>query len=121
MFPTASYDIYADRYVPHTDYLRVRGYDFTGAALSMQVRDRKNGGLVCATITPTLVVTTEDSVLISTITWVIPEATMEAMPLDSATPEADVTLWYDIHLTPSGGTKFIPLEGRFIVDAGVTQ
>lgn len=117
MFPTATYPIYADRYVPHADYIDVEGYDFTGATTKMEVRDRKNGGALRATATVTLTVTTTEGVPTTRLAWVIAEATMEAMPVDE---DKEINLFYDFHLTPSGSTKFIPFEGPFVVEAGVT-
>ena len=121
MFPTANYPIRASRYTPHSDYVTVIGYDFTGAVAKMQVRDRKNGGSIQADIVPTVTVTTVSGVVQSKIEWTIGESTMEAMISDSGSPEADVKLYYDVHLTPSGGDKFVLVEGKFTVVAGVTQ
>ena len=121
MFPTAAYDIYANRFAPHSDYVDVVGYDYTGAVLAMEVRDSRNGGTVRATVTPTVSVTTSGGVPTSRIAWAIPEATMAAMPTDPTTPSKDVTLYYDLHLTPSGEDLFVPFGGKFVVVAGVTE
>lgn len=121
MFPTGTYDISANRYAPHEDSMVIEGYDFTGATLKMQVRDRPNGGAIRADITPTVSVSTVEGIAYTTVSWSIAEVDMEAMPEDPTTPGADVTLYYDVHLTPSGGTKFVPFGGKFIVKAGVTQ
>lgn len=121
MFPTANYDIYASRYAPHSDYIDVVGYNFTGATFKMQVRDRPNGGTIRADIVPTVVVTTEDAIDTSRVSWTIPELTMEAMPF-AADPEKDHTLYYDLHIDPSGAdAKFVAWRGKFVVEAGVTE
>lgn len=121
MFPTAHYPISANRFVPFSDYVDIVGYDFTGATLSMQVRDSANGGIVRATVTPTIGVTTDEGVPTTRVSFSITETVMEAMPLDPLDPSRDVALYYDCHLTPDGGTKFVPFGGPFIVEAGVTQ
>src|SRR3546814_13639866 len=86
-----------------------------------QVRDRKDGGFVRADMTVTLAsVTTDEGVPTSTVDLEIPEATMEAM--DAATEAGDdAKIWWDLHITPSGGVKFVALEGPFTVKAGVTE
>ena len=129
MFPTARYDQRAGRYVPYTDYLEIEGYDFTGATVKAQVRDRKNGGQVRADLAQVTTAAAEgiriDDVVVTEgvpttrIAWRVNETTMEAMP--KTDPGADVELWFDIHLTPIGELKFVLLGGRFLVEAGVTS
>lgn len=121
MFPTASYPIRADRYAPHEDYIDVIGYDFTGATFKMEVRDTPNGGTVRATATVSVSVTTDEGVPTSRVSWSIDEATMEAMPTDPANPSGPHEIHYDMHITPSGGTKFVAWGGSFTVVEGVTQ
>lgn len=121
MFPTATYPIEANRYVPHEDYVDVIGYDFSGATLKMQVRDTANNGPLRADIVPTVTVTTSGGIPTTRISWVIGETTMEAMPTDPTDPAKDVTLRYDVHVTPVGEDKFVPFRGTFVVKAGVTQ
>ncbi len=122
MFPTASYPITANRFAPHSDYIDVEGYDFTSATFKMQVRDTKNGGAVRADVVPTAELVVGAEVEPTTrVSWAIDEATMEAMPLDGSNPDADKKLYYDLHITPSGGTKFVAWGGDFIVKAGVTE
>lgn len=121
MFPTASYPIRANRYVLHTDYIDVVGYDFTGATFAMEVRDTYNGGAVRASIIPTVAVTVTEGVPTSRVTWVIPKATMAAMPLDQSDPTKDVTLYYDLQIDPSVGDSFVAWRGTFVVVAGSVQ
>src|SRR3546814_9180001 len=77
-----------------------------------------DGGFVRADMTVTLAsVTTDEGVPTSTVDLEIPEATMEAM--DAATEAGDdAKIWWDLHITPSGGVKFVALEGPFTVKAG---
>jgi hypothetical protein len=123
MFSSAIYDIYADRFVPHSDHVDVVGYDFSSATISMEVRDRRNGGVVRATVTPTVSVTTTLGVPTSRISWTISKSTMATMPVDPVDPNKDVSLHYDVHLsrTSPAITEFIPFKGRFIVVAGVVE
>jgi hypothetical protein len=50
----------------------------------------------------------------------INETTMEAMPFAVEIGD-DVELYYDMHITPSGGNKDLWFGGAFTVRAGVTQ
>lgn len=120
MFKTARYDSEANRFAPHTDYIDIESFDFTGAVCKLQIRDRKNGGQLRADLVPTVTVSTVEGVVTSRITWTIPEVTMEAMPLSSEI-SPDVKLFLDLHITPSGGVKFVPIEGTFTVKSGVTE
>lgn len=49
----------------------------------------------------------------------IDEATLEALSLGTPT-DKPVTLHYDLHITPSGGTKRVVAQGKFIIAPGVT-
>lgn len=61
-----------------------------------------------------------DVISISTIHVVVSEASMEGMPFP--TPRGpDVTLYYDLHITPSGQIKQVWARAKFIVRAGATQ
>lgn len=121
MFPAASYPIEADRFAPYSDYIDVVGYDFTGATFAMQIRDSRNVGTLRATPTVSVSVATVDGVATSRVLWSIPQATMEAMPTDPSDESADVVLYYDMHITPSGEDEFVAWRGKFTVVAGVTQ
>lgn len=120
MFPTARYDSEGNRFAPHTDYLDFEGFNFAGATFKLQIRDRKNGGTVRADLVPTVSVSTVEGLPTSRVSWAVSEVEMEAMPLASEL-ESDVVLWLDMHITPSGGVKFVPVEGTFTVKAGVTE
>lgn len=120
MFPTARYDSEANRFAPHTDYIDIEGFDFTGAVCKLQIRDRKNGGALRADLVPAVSMTMNDDIPVSRILWTVSEALMEAMPM-AAEIDPDVTLWLDLHLTPDGGVKFVPIEGTFKIKSGVTE
>ena len=118
---TAPYDVVANRFAPFADYVDYETLDFTGATCKLQVRDRPNGGEVRADVVPTVTIETVEGVNYSRIAWEIDELTMEAMPLDGANPDGDVTLYHDLHLTPVGEPKFVVFSGKFIVKVGVTE
>lgn len=120
MFDAAQFDIRADRYTPNGDTIIFKGFDFTGATLKMEIRDRLNGGTVLATASTSLTVGDYEGVTSTTVTWSVSEVNMEAMPL-SDEADADVTLYYDLHITPTGVNKFVAARGKFIVVAGATQ
>lgn len=61
-----------------------------------------------------------DTVTVSHVGLRINETTMEALFLPSETGD-DLTLAWDMHITPSGGIKDKYAGGSFIVRAGVTQ
>lgn len=55
----------------------------------------------------------------SIVRIIVSEATLEGIPY-GADPAKLIQLHYDVHLTPSGGTKFVFCAGKFIIDPGVT-
>lgn len=61
-----------------------------------------------------------DNVVLSYLRITINEATMEAMPFGTDIGD-DKLLYWDLHITPSGGTKDLYVAGDFLVRAGVTQ
>src|SRR3546814_8487398 len=121
MFDTGRLPLAANRWTPFAYSVAFIGYDFTGATFKAQVRDRKGGGFVRADMTVTLAsVTTDEGVPTSTVDLEIPEAPMEAM--DAATEAGDdAKIWWDLHITPSGGVTFVAREGPLTVKAGGTE
>jgi hypothetical protein len=61
-----------------------------------------------------------DTVTVSQVQLRINETSMEALPYPGERGE-DATLYWDLHVTPTGGTKDKYLGGLFICRAGVTQ
>lgn len=49
----------------------------------------------------------------------IDEETLESLSLGSPT-DCPLKLHYDLHITPSGGVKQIPVHGKFTINPGVT-
>lgn len=139
-----------DRYTPFLETLVFLNLDFTAAVFKLQVRARKDGGPLYADLgtvttaaegvrllyggTDTIAAhiaagrlsavpsgyVSGDSIALSQATIRINEATMEAMPLGTEAGD-DLELFWDLHITPSGGMKQVYVEGPFTVRAGVTQ
>ncbi len=75
------------------------------------------GGSVIQAFSISATVSGSDTLVV--VTMAAP-ATVGGMPAARSTGEAAV-LYYDIHLTPSGGVKQVLLGGEFNVIAGVVQ
>ena len=54
------------------------------------------------------------------INILIDEATLEGLAYSADSSER-LALYYDLHLTPSGGKKFVACAGSFTIDPGVTR
>ena len=129
LFNTGSLPIAQDRWSPMAYQIEIQDYDLTGASFALQVRDSKDGGTLRANLTTTTTPGAEGVRLVSasasasTIEICIAEATMEAMDIasDAGSPGADGIGWWGLHITPSGGTKFLALEGTFTVKAGAVN
>jgi len=129
-------NIVADKRVPFDDVIPEMAIDYSSATASMQVRNEPgDSGTPVLSLSTTLasgegIVITYDAVYpdpegvdapgASIIRLLINETTLEALSL-AADASEDATYHYDIHLTPSGGTKFVFCRGKFIVSPGVTQ
>lgn len=139
----AKFDILADRWVACVRTLSFVDFDFTSATFASHVRLHPDAsGSALATATVTLVyagsatvsahiaagrlpgvpqgMELTDTVTVSQVRITIAEATMEAMPYPAELGD-DTTLAWDLHITPSGGTKDVYAAGKFIVRGGVTQ
>ena len=75
------------------------------------------GGGAIQTLSISATVAGSDTLVV--VTMAAP-ATIGGMPAARSTGEA-ATLYYDIHLTPSGGVKQVLMGGEFNVIAGVVQ
>lgn len=107
------------RHVPVVFSFLIQDVDYStagGAAWDGDVRLLPDaGGAVLAALTITAVVQGDDTLV--TITAAAPS---------TFAPDANETgesaqLYYDIHLTPTGGTKQVLIGGEFNVIAGVVQ
>jgi len=127
-------DLVAQRFTPFIHAIDFIGYDFTGATFKMEVRQYRDqaGAALISLIGASAgsegisvsVATDDDGIPTSTVTIQIDEATLEAVlpyPDSGVKAGSDVALVWDIHITPSGGTKTRWLQGAFILAAGATQ
>ena len=125
------------RWVPFKYQIRVDAYDLTSATFAMEVRSYRGapgdplidlGNASSPTQGISVSVVTTGGVPASTIEIRIDEATLEALLPFTVTsgspnrkPNTDVELYYDLLITPSGGTKARWLEGTFTIAEGVTK
>ena len=114
-----------NRWTPFIYEIEFQDRDFTGAMLDMHVRltfDTPGAPLI--DLSPAAAGSEGLSLAVAdgdtTITIQIDEATMEGLP-DATEVGDDLVLHYDLHITPSGGTKEVYLRGPFTVRAGATQ
>ena len=128
-------DLSASKRVPFDLSIAIMGVDYSGAVLAMQIRTEPGN-----TATPLIDLTTaappaqglsasynsgfpdpEEELPngASTVRIIISEATLEGLPY-AGDPAKPLTLFYDIHITPSGGAKQLFCGGRFVVNPGVT-
>jgi hypothetical protein len=139
----ARFDIHADRWVSCVRTLAFVDFNFTSATFASHVRlhpDASGSPLATATVTlvyagsatvsahiaagrlpglpPGMELT--DTIYVSQVRITIAEATMEAMPYPAELGD-DMILYWDLHITPSGGTKDVYAAGKFIVRGGATQ
>ena len=151
MISPGRYDISADRWVACIRTFAFVALDFTGATFLSQVRLKPDLGgtplvslanaaanaeglhlidAITSTIAAHILAgrlsevppgyALTDVVVVSRVGMRINETTMEALPYPGERGD-DAYLAWDIHITPTGGTKDKYLGGDFIVRAGVTQ
>jgi hypothetical protein len=128
---TGILNLVANRWEPFVYTIDFEEFDYSAASFIAQVRLTRDaggtplvnlstvGGVGTEGITIVGVITT-DGVATTSISIRIKEATIEALPEPIETGD-DVTLYYDLQITPSGGVKYRALEGTFTVHAGVTH
>lgn len=127
----AHLDIAAYKRVPFKEDIAIAGPDWSEALFAMQIRQHW-GDAGAALLTPSLSIAydpdyvyyderkrTEVVVPATIVTLSIPEASIEALPL-AASEQKPLELVYDLHVTPSGGTKFVLLQGAFNIYPGAT-
>lgn len=133
----AQLDIPAFKRVPFDDDVAIIGENLTGATFAMHIRAHPGDtGTVLVSLANAAAPSQGISVAYnaayqyqdgaelitapaSLIRICIAEATLEALSLGTPYDEP-VELFYDLHTTPSGGTKRVQFGGRFILKPGVT-
>lgn len=128
-------DLTVNKRTPADFIIPEMGANYTGATLFAEVRAEPGAdGTALITLNPAtppaegLSVTYDAGYVdpegimpdgASLVRIIIAEATLEGLAY-GADASKPVVLYYDIHLTPSGGTKFVFCSGTFTVDPGVT-
>lgn len=130
-------DIEAFKRVPFDDDVAIIGEDLSSASFLMHIRAQAGdtgtplvslGNAspptqgVSATYSPTYQYQDGAETITapaSLIRIIIAEATLEALALGTPYDEP-VDLFYDLHVTPAGGTKRVQFGGKFILNPGVT-
>lgn len=132
MWDTLTDPLAGARQVPFVHEWEFVGQDLTDATFKMQVRDSKASGATLradlATVSTAVEgvrladVTTTDGVTTSTVQVIIDDTTMAAMDVaeDTNQPGEDAVIYYDMIITPDGGTPFVAVAGTFTIVAGVT-
>lgn len=124
MITAATLPISGNRFTPLSYVISMNaGADWSTATVLMHVRQ-----LPDQTGTPLLTlnsgaggeITLSYSAPNTTIAILVPELDMEALPAAAETGQ-DLTLYYDMHITPPSGVKDVYFRGTFTVLAGVTQ
>lgn len=138
MITPGSLNLRPFRWVPFKYQIRVDAYDLTSATFVMEVRSYKGAPgdpliALANTSSPTqgisVSVVTTGGIPASTIEIRIDETTLEnLLPFavtsgtPNRTPGTDAgPLYYDLLITPSGGTKARWFEGTFTIAEGVTK
>jgi hypothetical protein len=129
-------NIVASKHVPFDDTIPDFRTDYTGATPLMEIRPEPGGtgdplvSLGASTAGSQGIAISYDPDYAfeyrgitytgaSLIEIIIDEATLEGLAY-GADPEDPVVLAYDLHLTPSGGKKFVLCGGAFTINPGVT-
>lgn len=115
----------ANRWTPFVYAIQISSIDLSAATVDMHIRSTYDAsGSAIVDLSPAAAGSQGLSLAYSsgntTLTIQIDETTMEALP-DAAVVGDDKALYYDIHITPSGGTKQVYFRGTFTVRAGATQ
>lgn len=132
---TPAINIPVEKRVPLDVTIPEMGANYTGATLAAEIRalpgDSGSALITLGTTTPPAegLSVTYDAAYVdplgelpngaSLVRMLIAESTLEGLAY-AADPSQPVVLHYDIHLTPSGGSKFVYARGTFTVNPGVT-
>jgi hypothetical protein len=130
-------NIVADKRVPFDDVIPDHRGDYTGATALMEVRPEPGAdgtpvlSLSTALVSGEGIVITYDDEYVterngtiytgaSLVQILINETTLEAIDY-AASPDERATYHYDMHITPSGGKKFVAYRGTFTIAPGVVR
>lgn len=130
---TAAISIRANKRVPFDDTIALMAFDYSSATFQMQIRNEPgdqgaplvglgafaSGQGISCTYDPEFPDPEDGEPGASIIRIQIAEATLEGLPYASD-PAAERRFFYDLHVTPAGGTKYVFSAGAFVVVPGVT-
>lgn len=133
--PTPNIPLFAEKRVTFDETIVRMGINLAGSALSCEIRGRP-GDTGSAIISLSSATPPSQGLSIayngafvdplgklppgaSLLRIIISEATLEGLAY-AADPAQPVVLHYDIHVTPTGGTKFVFASGTFTINPGVT-
>ena len=131
---TLRFDLTASKRVPFVGTFAIVGPDWSGASYAMQLRasEGSTGTALVSLATAsagsqgisaaydaTYDLPDETTAPATEVTVRISESTIEALSLADPSDEP-LELWYDLHITPSGGDKLRYMGGRFFIEPGVT-
>jgi len=118
----ANLPISGNRFTPLSYVIALNaGADWSTATVLMHVRQLPDQiGTPLLTLNSGAEITLSYSAPNTSITILVPELDMEALPAAAETGQ-DLVLHYDMHITPPSGTKAVYFRGTFTVLAGVTQ
>lgn len=126
MFDTVAWHLRAPRTVALPATATIRNVDLTGATFLLEIRDRRDGGALRASLgtassaaeegVRVASVDTSGALPVTALSILINETTMEAMPA-SPDPGTDYDIWWGMHITPAGGIKFLAFDAKFTLVA----
>ncbi len=131
MILPARLPLVGNRYTPFVYAIAFKGLNLSGASILSMIRLYPDApGEPLATFAASLSVVTDNAVPTSTITLSLTEAQMRALPKAGEPGDLTVLAW-DITITeraadqtdpqePARGRKYVPLNGPFTINPGVT-
>lgn len=120
MIEAATLDLRANRHTPWKYVIEYPGVNWSTATVLMQVRQLPDQtGTPLLDLASGAEITNAYASGVTTFTILVPKVDMEALPA-AAEVGQDLTLYYDIQITPPSGIKEVYVRGKFVVVAGVT-
>jgi hypothetical protein len=130
-------NIVADKRVPFDETIPDFRSDYSGASALMEIRPEPGSSGTPVILLSTTLSSGEGIVIsydsgyafeylgtaytgASLIQILINETTLEGIDY-AASPDERAVYYYDLHITPSGGKKFVACRGTFTIDPGVTR
>lgn len=116
------------RHAPLNYTIAFNALNLTGATLDMHVRMLPGSpGSPLINLNPAappaegLSLAYDSGTGVTTVTIIVAEATLEGLPYNPEQFDDDAEFWWDLMITPSGGTKAVYLRGTFTVKPGITS